>query len=393
MEILLLLGFLGFIVGVVTLLVNSIRKRSKKKATILTGGSLIVFLVASFFISPTATLDIEATSIETNEKGYALIEGTTNTKATLTVDGKDLENKEGDFSYKVQLDDQKEKTITFIASIEDSEAEQIVKITPSEEYIAFLNEQKIEEENLKKVETALALAEKDPNQENYDKAATLVSTLTKEYHDIDDRLTSIDDYIKAEKAVALAEKELTSDSLEDAQSLIKKVTLNKDSFSDRLKTIQTKVTEREEQLASAREAVDLAEQTPTDDTYSYAVELIEALPNQEPSLNNRLVTIKTTIEKDKEEKAAVIAAEKAQQEKIASENAAKEKAATEQAAQTTTVQTIPTVDADNHKNEQTVLVTPTGEKYHTHKCGNGTYTEASLSTALARGLTPCSKCY
>ena len=44
-------------------------------------------------------------------------------------------------------------------------------------------------------------------------------------------------------------------------------------------------------------------------------------------------------------------------------------------------------------NSQTVLITRTGSKYHTHKCGNGTYYEATLDEALARGLTPCKKCY
>ena len=44
-------------------------------------------------------------------------------------------------------------------------------------------------------------------------------------------------------------------------------------------------------------------------------------------------------------------------------------------------------------NSHTVLITRTGSKYHTHKCGNGTYYEATLDEALARGLTPCEKCY
>ena len=44
-------------------------------------------------------------------------------------------------------------------------------------------------------------------------------------------------------------------------------------------------------------------------------------------------------------------------------------------------------------NSQTVLITRTGSKYHTHKCGNGTYYEATLDEALARGLEPCEKCY
>lgn len=43
--------------------------------------------------------------------------------------------------------------------------------------------------------------------------------------------------------------------------------------------------------------------------------------------------------------------------------------------------------------ESTVYITRTGSKYHTHKCGNGTYYPTTLSDAQARGLTPCSKCF
>ena len=45
------------------------------------------------------------------------------------------------------------------------------------------------------------------------------------------------------------------------------------------------------------------------------------------------------------------------------------------------------------KAETTVYVTKTGSKYHTGKCGNGTYYPATLSQAIARGLTSCSKCF
>lgn len=43
--------------------------------------------------------------------------------------------------------------------------------------------------------------------------------------------------------------------------------------------------------------------------------------------------------------------------------------------------------------ESTVYITRTGEKYHTHKCGNGTFFASTLSTAQSMGLTPCSKCF
>lgn len=43
--------------------------------------------------------------------------------------------------------------------------------------------------------------------------------------------------------------------------------------------------------------------------------------------------------------------------------------------------------------DTTVYVTRTGSKYHSHKCGNGTYYKSTLSAAVARGLEPCKKCY
>lgn len=45
------------------------------------------------------------------------------------------------------------------------------------------------------------------------------------------------------------------------------------------------------------------------------------------------------------------------------------------------------------KADMTVYITKTGEKYHTHKCGNGTYFPSSLSEARDMGLTACSKCF
>lgn len=43
--------------------------------------------------------------------------------------------------------------------------------------------------------------------------------------------------------------------------------------------------------------------------------------------------------------------------------------------------------------DRTVYVTRTGSKYHTHKCGNGTYYASTESSARANGLEPCAKCF
>ena len=55
---------------------------------------------------------------------------------------------------------------------------------------------------------------------------------------------------------------------------------------------------------------------------------------------------------------------------------------------TATTGYVETVQADT-----TVYITRTGSKYHTHKCGNGTYFTASRSSAISMGLTPCQKCF
>lgn len=45
------------------------------------------------------------------------------------------------------------------------------------------------------------------------------------------------------------------------------------------------------------------------------------------------------------------------------------------------------------KKAKYVYITRTGECYHTHKCGNGTYYRAKLKVAKSMGLRKCKKCY
>lgn len=85
------------------------------------------------------------------------------------------------------------------------------------------------------------------------------------------------------------------------------------------------------------------------------------------------------------------AAKKAEEERLAQEAAAQQAAAQAQAEAEAQAQQ--QAQAAEAAQGQTVYVTPTGSKYHTHKCGNGTYSPATLEEAQARGLTPCAKCY
>ena len=83
------------------------------------------------------------------------------------------------------------------------------------------------------------------------------------------------------------------------------------------------------------------------------------------------------------------AARQAEEQRIAQEAAAQAQA--EEAARAQ--QEAQAQQAAEPAQGQTVYVTPTGSKYHTHKCGNGTYSPATLEEAQARGLTACAKCY
>ena len=85
------------------------------------------------------------------------------------------------------------------------------------------------------------------------------------------------------------------------------------------------------------------------------------------------------------------AAKKAEEERLAQEAAAQQAAAQAQAEAEAQAQQ--QAQAAEAAQGQTVYVTPTGSKYHTHKCGNGTYSPATLEEAQSRGLTPCAKCY
>ncbi|MBL1227023.1 hypothetical protein [Enterococcus sp. BWR-S5] len=117
----------------------------------------------------------------------------------------------------------------------------------------------------------------------------------------------------------------------------------------------------------AETAVALAEAEQTRDKVAAASTAIAAIPEGNQGLTSRVSAVDTAIQAREEQEAQQAAAAAAE---------------AEQAAQ----------QEQNNVTEM-VLVTRTGEKYHTRKCGNGTYTSATLQEALDRGLTPCSKCF
>lgn len=132
---------------------------------------------------------------------------------------------------------------------------------------------------------------------------------------------------------------------------------------------EKKQAEINQKTSEATNAIVQAEANPTRDTYTAASTAIQAIPGGNQDLSNRLANIDSTIKAN--EAAQAEAARVAEQQ------------AQEQAA----------AQAQQQNNQETVLITPTGKKYHNHACGNGNYSPVTLQEALNRGLTACEKCF
>lgn len=97
--------------------------------------------------------------------------------------------------------------------------------------------------------------------------------------------------------------------------------------------------------------------------------------------------------KEKEEQKVKEIAEQQRQQAIAQKQARQAAVQAEQQRQAQLAQEQAAAQAQQQNNQETVLITPTGKKYHNHVCGNGNYSPATLQEALNRGLTACEKCF
>ncbi len=139
-----------------------------------------------------------------------------------------------------------------------------------------------------------------------------------------------------------------------------------------------------QKTSSAETILAQAEANPTRDNYDSALSAIQAIPGGNQSLSNRLANVDSAIKANEAAQAeAAKIAEQQRQQAIAQEQARQAQLAQEQAA----------AQAQQQNNQETVLITPTGKKYHNHVCGNGNYSPATLQEALNRGLTACEKCF
>ncbi len=337
--VLVLLGLLGLLVSGGLTIKALIKKQPKKQYgyAALASAALFIGGVATTDSSPTLSLDAE--SFETDANGSATIKGEYDGNSKLTANGKEVKTKDKTFAYKVKLSDEKTQKITFVAEKKDTKVEKSVEVTPSKEFIASITDS---EQELAKTEKALAYAEKQPSQKNYDEAATLVSSLSQEYEEYNDRLEKIKEAVPVDEAVTTAEKSKSKSDYQAAEKLVAAAPVGKEGFQQRLTTVQTAIVEKEknEQLvASATAAVEKAEQEPTNEAYyNEAIKQIDALNSPNQALTKRVAVVKTQLDAHKEKQrkeaeAQKLAAEKAQKEQAEAAAKAQAEAEAQQAAQ------------------------------------------------------------
>ena len=337
--VLVLLGLLGLLVSGGLTIKALIKKQPKKQYgyAALASAALFIGGVATTDSSPTLSLDAE--SVETDANGSATIKGEYDGNSKLTANGKEVKTKDKTFAYKVKLSDEKTQKITFVAEKKDTKVEKSVEVTPSKEFIASITDS---EQELAKTEKALAYAEKQPSQKNYDEAATLVSSLSQEYEEYNDRLENIKEAVPVDEAVTTAEKSKSKSDYQAAEKLVAAAPVGKEGFQQRLTTVQTAIAEKEknEQLvASATAAVEKAEQEPTNEAYyNEAIKQIDALNSPNQALTKRVAVVKTQLDAHKEKQrkeaeAQKLAAEKAQKEQAEAAAKAQAEAEAQQAAQ------------------------------------------------------------
>lgn len=387
----------GCVAGLISLLHHFFKHQPKKRVLSFIAGSFILMLGsvgAGAAFGETHELTTTKDSYITNTQGIVIIEGTTNEKSSVTIAGDDVEN-DGSFSYEYQLPDEETQEITVKSLLNDDQLTKKIKVKASDSYLAYLEEQQ-EKERLSLAQTSLENAEERPNQSNYDEAYTRIQALTQNQPELDRRLAIVAKHLPIIAKVEHLEQSRDKKDLEPALAAVADAQLQKDDLQTRVQTIKKEIHEREKReqlIAAADKAVQQAEKTNKERDYQVAVKALDALPEADNELNERLETVHEKIEEHKV-LLAKQAEEKKKKEQAAAERVKQEKAVAVSAAKKQEGQIQAAYQANEQEDVgQTVYVTRTGSKYHTHKCGNGTFTPDSLTNAKARGLTACSKCF
>lgn len=196
------------------------------------------------------------------------------------------------------------------------------------------------------------------------------------------------------KEIAKKKKQAQLEAKKKAEEQKAREEAEKKQQEDKRKAEEQKQAEIAQKTSSAETILAQAEANPTRDNYNSALSAIQAIPGGNQSLSNRLANVNSAIKANEAAQAeAAKIAEQQRQQAIAQEQARQASVQAEQQRQAQLAQEQAAAQAQQQNNQETVLITPTGKKYHNHVCGNGNYSPATLQEALNRGLTPCEKCF
>lgn len=373
-TIIILVGLVLFVTGIIKVGAAFFKKKPKKPALAILGGSVLLTLAGGALLEPSNALEIDNTLYTTNAKGYVTIEGTTDPEAELTADNDSVAH-DGHFTYEFLHNGEGDKKLTFVSEKDGNIIEKTVTIKASKQYLAHLAEE-ADKASLAEAESALALAEKEPSQENYDLAFTQIKALNQERPQLTKRLEIVEKHLPIYAAVLKAEQSKTREDHKQAVASVKLATLNQSAFNQRLTVLDDTIKGEEEkariqQLKNDAEAkVAQAESSKSETDYQAAMASLSALPEKDQQLESRVAHVHQHIESEKQA-AAQAAAQAAQAQ-----------------AQQPAIQPVVGQAASG----QTVYITPTGSKYHSRKCGPGTYNPTTLESAQ-QNYEPCKRCY
>jgi len=206
-ELLFISGFFMIIFGVVSFIYSIIKKSDKRKS------AAILFIGILFFAFSASEIDAQQQEIIAAEKQEQIAE----------------EKHQEQIAEKKKIEEERKQ-------------------------------QELEQKKLDEVKIAVEAAENKPTRENYDKAFTLISTLSKNDSDLEGRIAKVEEIVVSEEkvikevteAIEKAEEDKTRENYDTAVALASTLKVKDDDLEDRLAIVDQAVKDNETKVAEEK---------------------------------------------------------------------------------------------------------------------------------------------
>ncbi|MCM3512251.1 hypothetical protein [Carnobacterium inhibens] len=232
-------GFIVFLVGLVSVATNWIKKKDKRASVgVLFIGILLLTYSVPRVEEQQQQEQQEQIEKQVKEEQIALVK-----EATIAVETTEKDKNRANY----------EKATELVGSLKPKNQDLADRLTAIDTHLT--KEEKIEEATL-----AIEKAETDKTKENYEAAASLMSIIDTEGTDLEGRLAKVKGFVdteteKTEKAVAAleeAEKSKKRESYNKANGLISELTAPDEKLTARLKEADTVIAAEEEKVAAEK---------------------------------------------------------------------------------------------------------------------------------------------